>query len=136
MCELKARGLQLENSKRTLERKLSKLKSVKESTSVSSQTSSTIDTQYAVTESLPPIFGSKLCLKSKPIFMTKSVPNLFTMVQVEETEEDLLREAAEEALNYLYDTEVELFYEEARRKASRMRNSCSKGGLEEKEESC
>ena len=62
--------------------------------------------------------------------MTKSLPNLLDVLQVQITEEDVLREAAEEALNYLYDAEVEAFYVEAREKASSLRKRSIDSTLE------
>ena len=91
--------------------------------SVSSQTCSTIDIPYAITDKLPPIFGSKLCIQTRPVFISNSLPNLDTIVQVKTSEEDLLRDAAEEALSCMYDDEVTAYYEEARRKLVYLKKS-------------
>ena len=67
---------------------------------VSCQTNHTLDIPYLVTDALPPIFGSKLCHKSKAInFMSLSLPNLSTVSWVKLTEEDILEDAAEQAMN-------------------------------------
>ena len=68
-----------------------------------SQTSFTIDTPYCGTAPLPPIFNSKLCIQTKPVYLSKSCPDLRMIVWVTMIEEDLFQEAAEEALNDLYD---------------------------------
>ena len=112
----------LEKDIRTLERKVTKLQSSNKKFSVSSQTHSTIDTPYQITDSLPPIFGSKLCWTSKSVFLSKSLPMLNQISWVTETEEDILRERADEALDYLYDMEIASFYEEAKKKAASLRN--------------
>ena len=67
---------------------------------VSCQTNQTPDTPYLVTDALPPIFGSKLCHRSKAInFFARSLPNLSTLTCVRVMEEDILVEEAEQALN-------------------------------------
>ena len=90
--------------------------------SASSQTDACIDTPYAISAALPPLFGSKVCVQTKPIFMSKSVPNLLTLHWVDTSEEDIIQEAAEEALSSQYDFEVSNFYEDARRTAAASRN--------------
>ena len=44
----------------------------------SCQTDSSLDVPYAITDALPPIFGSQLCQTSKSISYTSSLPNLST----------------------------------------------------------
>ena len=90
--------------------------------SVSSQTMGSIDLPYMVTEPLPPIFGSQLCYRSKPIpYIAKSLPNLSTLSWVRVTEEDFMVDAAEQAINELYDNEVNEFYKDAKEKAGAIR---------------
>ena len=89
--------------------------------SVALQTASTIDIPYVVSEPLPPIFGSTLCRKTKPIFLSKSLPDLSHVSWVTITAEDTLLEGAEEALNEQYDREVAAFYSEARKEAAAVR---------------
>ena len=115
--DLKNSECMLQSGTKKLEVRLKKLEGCKkQKRTVSSQTRSSIDVPYAVTDTLPPIFGSKLCVRSKPLFMSNSLPNLSTVVMVEVTEDDLLLEAAEEALAQQYDLEVSSFYNEARKK--------------------
>ena len=83
-------------------KKLRRFEVKKERFSTSSQTLSTVDVPYHVTQPLPPIF-----VQTKPVFMTKSLPDLKTMIQVIIMEDDKLQEAAEEALNAQYDYEKE-----------------------------
>ena len=79
-------------------------------------------TPYLVTDALPPIFGSKLCHRSKTInFISRSLPNLSTLTWVRVTEEDILVEEAEQALNNQYDRQVEEFYIDAKKKAEAVR---------------
>ena len=121
VSKLKIRESKLEKEKRKQEKELANLKIRKKQISVHSQTSSTDDTPYCIAEPLPPIFGSQLCTQSKPIFMTKSLPDVSKVVLVNVTEDDILQEAAEEALNAQYDREIATYYEEAKLKATRMR---------------
>ena len=44
--------------------------------------------------------------------MYNSVPNLNTLILVEQSEEDMLRDADEDALSELYDLEISNFYKE------------------------
>ena len=78
------------------------------------QTSSTFDTPYAVSDSLPPIFGSKCCIISKRPFLSNSLPNLATVTMVDVSEDDKIRDAAEEAIAIQYDREIEKFFDDAR----------------------
>ena len=92
-----------------------------EKVSNSCQTNTTLDVPYLVTEPLPPIFGSQLLQKSKIQQLSRSLPNLSTLVWAKVTEDDLILEAAEEALNKQYDDRIEQFYEEAKAKATALR---------------
>ena len=84
------------------------------STVKSSQTNYHEDIPYKVTDPLPPIFSSQLCHFSKPInFFSNSLPNLNTITWVKVSEEDELRDEAEQALCDLYDRDLELYYREA-----------------------
>ena len=87
----------------------------------SSQTISTIDTPYSVSDPLPPIFGAKVCKRTKLPFISKSLPDISTVTLVDLSEEELIRDAAEEALNLAYDREIANFYDEARGQAARIR---------------
>merc|ERR1711954_30957 len=81
-----------------------------------------LDTPYMDTEPLPPIFGSHLCYRSKPIpYIAKSLPNLSTVSWVSVTEDDIMVDAAEQAINELYDHQVNEFYKEAKETAERIR---------------
>ena len=93
----------------------------KRKVSVSSQTNNTPDVPYLVTEPLPPIFGSQVLQKTKIQALSRSLPNLSQFTLVEVTEEDLILEAAEEALNNQYDRRVAEFYEDAKAKAIAIR---------------
>ena len=77
---------------RKIEQKMKKLQCSKSTHCVSVQTAPTIDTPYNVTDSLPPIFGSQLCLRTKPVFLSKSLPDLSKVSWVLRTEEDVLGE--------------------------------------------
>ena len=128
VSNLKAEVSQLkhENSKMVrdtncLNNQLKKLTFKKECQSTCSQTNTTLDTPYSINEELPPIFGSQLCVQTKPPFMSRSLPNIKNLVFVEVSEETLIRDAAEEALSLQYDKEIAHFYEEAKIKASNVR---------------
>ena len=105
------------------ERKLENLvKKIESKESVACQTSSSTDVPYLVTDPLPPIFGSALCHRSKPIpYISRSLPNLSTLSWVRVTEDDVMVEAAEQALNELFDHQVNEFYKDAKAKAAAMR---------------
>ena len=92
-------------------------KDLENQTTLSSQTSNNIDTQYSILEPLPPIFGSKVCTLTKCVFIAKSLPNVSAVVMVECTEDDLILEAAKEALSQQYEDEIKSFYQEARKRA-------------------
>ena len=92
-----------------------------EKVSNSCQTNSSPDVPYLVTDPLPPIFGSQLLQKSKVQHISKSLPNLSTLVWVTVTEDDLLLEAAEEALNKQYDDRIKQSYEEKKASSAALR---------------
>ena len=102
-------------------RKLAKTETKREKQSKSSQTVSGIDTPYLISEPLPPIFGSQVCTQSKSIFLSRSLPDISKVALVNITADDILQEAAEEALIAQYDEEINVFYEEARQIARRLR---------------
>ena len=109
----RSRKIKVERKLAILENKLSKPKHP-----VSCQTNHNLDIPYLVTDALPPIFGSELCHKTKAInFMSLSLPNLSTVSWVNLTEEDILEDAAEQAMNDQYDYQVEQFYIDAKKKA-------------------
>ena len=99
---LKIKGTQVGCENKKLLKKLCRSEVKKERFSTSSQTVSTVDVPYHVPQPLFPIF-----VQAKPVVMTKSLPDLKTMVQVIITQDDKLQEAAEEALNAQYDYEQE-----------------------------
>ena len=118
-----------ENDVKRLERKLKKCDSKTKRESISCQTSSSVDLPYSVTEALPPIFSSQLCVQSKPIFMSKSLPDLATLIFVEDTEETRIRDAAEEALNAQYDRKVARYYDDAISKAAALQRVYDDGDI-------
>ena len=85
------------------------MKIQKKKLSVASQTFSTVDTPYLITD-------------QPPIFMTNSLPGLLIVVLIDVTEDEIIQEAAEEALNAHYDREISIFYEEAKKKLSDLGN--------------
>ena len=90
--------------------------------SKSSQTCQNDEIPYSVTEALPPIFASQLCYLTKPIrHLSSSLPNLSTMNWVKFTEEDRIRDEAEEALCDQFDRRIIAFYEDARETAKAIR---------------
>ena len=120
------------NKIKNLENKLSILdtKTKVENVSVSCQTTSMMDTPYLLSEELPPIFSSKLCSITKPTIMYNSVPNLSTLIMVEQSEETMLRDAAEDALSEQYDLEISKYYEEARIRAAAIRQIYDDNAIE------
>ena len=80
-----------------------------------------IDVPYSITEPLPPIFGSRLLQKTKIRHISRTLPNLSQYSWVKVTDDDLILEAAEEALNEQYDDKIEHFYEEAIARATAIR---------------
>ena len=90
--DLKKSESMLQSDLKKLEIRLRNLEGrKKQKCTVSSQTHSSIDVPYLVTDELPPIFGSTLCVRSKPVLLSNSLPDLSTRVM--ETEDDLLLEA-------------------------------------------
>ena len=127
--EVKDQKLALEKKCRKFEKKIGALESKAKRESVSSQTPSSIDTPYLITDELPPISSSHLCRKSKPVSMYNSLPNLTFLIWMDKTEDMLASEAAEEALNMQYDMEVEAFYNEARITAAALREVYEKNAI-------
>ena len=80
--------------------------------SVSCQTDSHPDIPYQITYPLPPIFSSELCYKSRPIFLSDSLPNLASISQFKPSY--AFAEEAEIALSEQYDRQVKEFYEDER----------------------
>ena len=76
------------------------------------QTDSHPDIPYEVNCPLPPIFSSQLCLKSRRIFLSDSLPNLDSVCWSKPDED--FTEEAEEALNDQYDRQIREFYEDER----------------------
>ena len=75
-----------------------KLNYKKKKHTVSSQTIICVDTPHSIHEDLPSIFGSTVCFKAKPLFVSKSLLALACVNFIHVTEDDLLLEAAEEAV--------------------------------------
>ena len=123
MSQLKATKSKSDNDLRKLDKKLKKLELRKCSKTASTQTSCTVDIPYHVTDPLPPIFSSRLCRKTKPIHLSNSVPDLGQILWVTTTEDDILRDEAEQVLSDIYDSEISSFYEEARYQAAAARLS-------------
>ena len=97
---------------------------------VTCQTNHTSDVPYLISEELPPIFGSQFCQKSRAVnFLSGSLPDLSIFSWVKITDEDILRDEAEQALNAQYDRKVEDFYEEAKRTASKLHEIYEEGVL-------
>ena len=90
--------------------------------SKSSQTDQNQDIPYSITSPLPPIFSSQLFHHSKRIhFLSNSLPNLSTITWVRVTEEDEIRDEAEQALCDQYDRQVRAYYDDAQDKAEVVR---------------
>ena len=90
--------------------------------SISCQTNNSPDIPYEITAPLPPIFGSQLCHRSKPInHISRSLPNLSKLSWVMVTEEDIMQDEAEQALNEQFDRHISNFYKEAKSKAEAIR---------------
>ena len=110
----------MDSEKKKLDQKIKKLEQKKAQNSVFVQTNSTIDLPYSIEDPLPPIFGSKLCWQSKPIFQSNSLPELSLLSWVKTTDEDAIKDRAEESLIEIYGHDVDLFYLEARKKAAKL----------------
>ena len=120
LSQVRASKTKIDKDYRKLNEKLKKIESRYQKTA-SSQTVSTIDTPYLVTDPLPNIFSSKLCWDTKSHFLSNSVPNLEQVKWVTTGEDDDLCEKAEQALSDVYDIKVATFYEEARLEAATAR---------------
>ena len=117
----KSSKTQLEKDIRKYEEKIKKLKIKKDLWTVGLQTDSTVDIPYDVKEPLPPIVASKLCKKTKPVFLSRSLPDLSLVTWVAVTEEDTILESAEEALSEMYEREITEFYHNAKKDAGEAR---------------
>ena len=87
---------------------------------MSSQTDSCIDVPYSMFDPFTN-FWVQVCIKSKLPFMSRSLPNLSTIVLVEATEDTLLQDAAEEAMAFQYNREIEKYFEDARSRSAEIR---------------
>ena len=117
----RSRKIKAEKKYDILEKHLKDLKSIRKE-SVTCQSNHTSDVPYLISEELPPIFGSQLCQKRRAVnFLSGSLPDLSIFSWVKITDEDILREEAEQALNAQYDRRVEDFFEEAKRTATKLR---------------
>ena len=101
LSSIKSSKSMLESKVKKLELKVCKLQERKVQKSVLIQTSTTVDTPYTIAEPLPPIFGSDLCYQTKPGFFTKSLPDLSKASWFSRTEEYILLDQADEALDHL-----------------------------------
>ena len=117
MSTTKSSNSKLEKTLRKFDQELKILEAGKRQHWVSSQTLATVDIPYSLDDPLPPIFGYNLCHVTKPVFLSKSVPDLSKVFWVLKTEDDILKEIAEEALNEQYDQEIVTFYDEAKKLA-------------------
>ena len=123
----KSQRIKAERKLSVIEKELSKPQHA-----VSCQTNQTPDTPYMITDALPPIFGSNLCHRSKAVkFFSRSLPNLSTLTWVRVTEEDILEDEAEQALNNQYDRQVDEFYIDAKKKADAVRQLYEENYMEE-----
>ena len=76
------------------------------------QNNSSVDTPYLVDEPIPPIFGSKLCVKTRPHFMSKSLPDISTLTFMATSDDNAICDEDEKVLS-LQD-ELTIYYDEAR----------------------
>ena len=84
----------------------------------------TYDLNYDISEPLPEIFKFNLCHISPQIrFLSRSLPNINTILWVKPDEN--FEEEAEEALNWLYDREIDDFFREHQRKALARKIGCT-----------
>ena len=65
---------------------------------MSSEILSCVNSSYSIHEALPPIFGSQVCFTTKSRFVSKCLPSLARVTMVHVTEDDILLEAAEDAV--------------------------------------
>ena len=79
------------------------------------------DIPYEIQLPLPPIFNSSLVHKSKPIFFSRSHPNLATIRWLDITENDLIEDEIEQYEMEKYDREIKEFYEESAEKSKALR---------------
>ena len=125
----RSKKIKAERNLATLEVIVKELKS-KNVESISCQTTHSADVPYSINTQLPPIFGSQLCQISKPLnFLSISLPNLSTLRWVKITEEDMLVNAAEDALNEQHDRQVNHYYREAKLKAESVRQIYEENGI-------
>ena len=83
-----------------------------------SQTQYHPDIPYSIDCALPPIFGSQLCHVSPKIHpLRASLPNLSSILWVDQDDDEDLINEAQEALADQYDREVKNFYLDEREKA-------------------
>ena len=116
ICNLKEDKRNLENDVKRLNKKIKKLEPKKVNLmSISCQTYNSVDVPYSIMKELPPIFGSHIYVKPKPAFISNSLPDLSTPILIEDNDEELIREAAKEALMVQYDEEVKWFYNETKK---------------------
>ena len=76
---------------------------------------------YEIQLPLPPIFNSSLVHKSRPIFLSRSHPNLATIRWLDITENDLIEDEIDQYEMEKYDREVQEYYEEAAEKSKALR---------------
>ena len=89
--------------------------------SQSSQTDSHPEIPYKIEAPLPPIFSSSLVFKSRPVFWTRSHPNLSKIRWRNVTEEEIIDDEIEAIEMEKYEHEIEDFYKEAAEKSRALR---------------
>ena len=89
--------------------------------SQSSQTDSHPEIPYKIEAPLPPIFSSSLVFKSRPVFFTRSHPNLSKIRWRNVTEEEIIDDEIDAIEMEKYDNEIEDFYKEAAEKSRNLR---------------
>ena len=94
LSNIKALKSTLEYDVKKLKQKMKKMWPLRKQHSVTAQTSTIVDIPYLITDPRHPIFGSQLCRKTKPIFLSKSVPDLSQICWVSRTEDEILQEKA------------------------------------------
>ena len=126
----RSKRIKAERKHETLENNVKQFESIiKESTAC--QTDQTPDVPYLISEPLPPIFGSQLCKRSKIIqHLSMSHPDLSIMRWVKFTEEEIIADKAEQALNEQYDREISDFYKDAKITAENLRGILEDNGIE------
>ena len=79
--------------------------------SVSCHTDNHPDIPFPISLPLPPIFSSNLCFLTPQIkSMSRSLPNLNSILWFKTSIEEIVRDEAEELLANMYDKEVEEYY--------------------------